>query len=114
MPSRVIAIAKTNVNAVMEEGNALAFKKGDNIVVQGRSGPDIFIGTAHGRKGSFLVQDATFYRGKRGDMYMYLYMFTLHACTCTCLHVLCMYMHVYIWGRKKGIHVHCMCIRIDI
>ena len=61
--SRVIAVAKTNVNAVMEEGNALAFKKGDNIVVQGRSGPDIFIGTAHGRKGSFLVQDATFYEG---------------------------------------------------
>ena len=33
---RVIAVAKTNVNAVMEEGSALAFKKGDNIVVQGR------------------------------------------------------------------------------
>lgn len=61
--SRVIAVAKTNVNAVMEEGSALAFKKGDNIVVQGRSGPDVFVGTAHGRKGSFLVQDATFYKG---------------------------------------------------
>ena len=33
---RVIAVAKTNVSAVMEEGSALAFKKGDNIVVQGR------------------------------------------------------------------------------
>ena len=33
---RVIAVAKTNINAVMEEGSALAFKKGDNIVVQGR------------------------------------------------------------------------------
>jgi hypothetical protein len=33
---RVIAVAKANVNAVMEEGSALAFKKGDNIVVQGR------------------------------------------------------------------------------
>lgn len=33
---RVIAVAKVNVNAVMEEGSALGFKKGDNIVVQGR------------------------------------------------------------------------------
>ena len=61
---RVIAVAKTNVNAVMEESNALAFKQGDNIVVQGRSGPDVFVGIAHGRKGSFLVQDATFYKGE--------------------------------------------------
>ena len=62
-PCRVIAVAKANVNTVMEEGSALAFKTGDNIVVQGRRGPDVFIGTAHGRKGSFLVQDATFYKG---------------------------------------------------
>ena len=31
-----------------------------------RSGPDVFIGTAHGRTGSFLVQDATFYKEKGG------------------------------------------------
>lgn len=61
---RVIAVAKTNVNAVMEEGSALAFKKGDNIIVHGRSAPDVFVGTAHGRTGSFLVQDATFYKGE--------------------------------------------------
>ena len=31
-----------------------------------RSGPDVFIGTAHGRTGSFLVQDAAFYKEKGG------------------------------------------------
>ena len=33
---RVIAVANTNVDVVMEESSALAFKKGDSIVVQGR------------------------------------------------------------------------------
>lgn len=60
----IVAVAGTNCLPVVAEGSsALAFKRGDNIVVLERKGDTLFTGTCHGKTGSFLAEDVTFYCG---------------------------------------------------
>ena len=57
----IVAVAQTNCLPVVEESNALAFKKGDTVVVHEKRGDGLYIGTCHGRTGSFLAEDVIFY-----------------------------------------------------
>ena len=60
----IVAVAGTNCLPVVEESSALAFKRGDTIVVLERKGDALFTGTCHGKTGSFLAEDVTFYCGE--------------------------------------------------
>lgn len=57
----IVAITQTNCLPVVEDSNALAFKKGDTIIVQEKRGDGLYIGTCHGRTGSFLAEDVVFF-----------------------------------------------------
>ncbi len=62
--SRVLAVAKTTSQPLVEGSSALAFSTGDQIVVLRNVGGGVYYGTVRGNSGSFLAEDVFFYRGK--------------------------------------------------
>ena len=62
---RVVAVAEKTCSPLVRESSALAFKKGDKIDVQRMTSKDIFVGSVHGRTGSFLAQDVIFFKGQQ-------------------------------------------------
>ena len=73
---RVVAIANTDYSTLHEDACALTFSQGDVIIVEGRRGPDVFVGSARGRCGSFLASDVSFFTGN----------VCMYACRCILLH----------------------------
>jgi len=61
--SRVLAVAKTTSQPLMEGSSALAFSTGDQILVQRHTGGGVYYGTVRGKCGSFLAEDVFFYKG---------------------------------------------------
>lgn len=68
MPAfRVVAIAKTTSQPLVEGSSALAFTMGDHISVMRTSGGGVYVGSVRGNSGSFLAEDVTFYKGQRSS-----------------------------------------------
>ena len=65
--SRVVAVARTTSQPLIEGSSALAFSTGEHIQVERSLGSGVYVGSIHGNSGSFLAEDVLFYTGQNGD-----------------------------------------------